>query len=155
MSIASITYLCMPLLLFLLGLIIIAYSVRNLIQRRKVPPPGSRFIGAEQEYQRLKKIFSNRSGTLTETQKSLLHDIMVQDEQGRWWTIGYETGQWYFNDGEKWIPSTPPTTEYPSSTSGPKGVSTSKSKIWLSGIGGLILLLLGVILLFANLGIFR
>ncbi len=24
---------------------------------------------------------------------------MIQDAQGRWWMIGYETGQWYVHDG--------------------------------------------------------
>jgi hypothetical protein len=65
------------------------------------------FSQVEAEFQRLKGQFE--AGALTETEfKAQLKDLMAQDEQGRWWMIGYETGQWYYNDGEKWVRSEPP-----------------------------------------------
>ena len=49
--------------------------------------------------------------------KARLQDLMVQDEQGRWWMIGYETGQWYFHDGVQWVPTEPPPAQQAESTS--------------------------------------
>ncbi len=49
------------------------------------------------------------AGALSEADfKARLQELMLQDEQGRWWMIGYETGQWYVHDGEKWVQSEPP-----------------------------------------------
>ena len=35
--------------------------------------------------------------------KAQLLEMMVQDEQGRWWTVGKESGVWYRHDGQKWL----------------------------------------------------
>ncbi|MCX6032853.1 MAG: SUMF1/EgtB/PvdO family nonheme iron enzyme [Chloroflexi bacterium] len=59
------------------------------------------------EFRQLKAQYD--AGTLSETDfKARLQDLMLQDEQGRWWMIGYETGQWYVHDGEKWVRAEPP-----------------------------------------------
>jgi hypothetical protein len=141
-----------PFIPIIIGLIILRNLAPNLVQRRKESYPTTGFFEAEQKFKRLKDKFNTQE--LSETKKKLLQDIMVQDGLGRWWTIGYETGQWYVHDGEKWVLSVPPTTEYISSTSGPKAVKKSMpaSKIWLSGLAGLILLVWGLIWLAANLG---
>lgn len=34
--------------------------------------------------------------------------LRMQDEQGRWWQIGVQTGEWYMHDGQKWNKATPP-----------------------------------------------
>jgi hypothetical protein len=34
--------------------------------------------------------------------------LMVQDEEGRWWTKSRKTGQWHYKDGDTWVPDTPP-----------------------------------------------
>ncbi len=48
------------------------------------------------------------AGALSEAEfKVQLEDLMMQDEQGRWWMIGYETGQWYVHDGERWLRAEP------------------------------------------------
>ena len=61
------------------------------------------------EYRRLKAQFD--AGTLTEADfKARLEELMIQDEQGNWWIIGYETGQWYFHNGEQWVRAEPPGT---------------------------------------------
>ena len=39
--------------------------------------------------------------------RARLQDLMIQDEQGRWWMIGYESRQWYVHDGEKWVRGEP------------------------------------------------
>jgi len=60
------------------------------------------FSKVEAEFKKLKGQFE--AGALTEAEiKARLADLMIQDEQGRWWMIGYETGQWYYHDGEKWV----------------------------------------------------
>ena len=69
------------------------------------------FQEAEGEYKKLKAQVD--AGALTEEQfEARLQALMVQDEQGRWWTIGGATGQWYVHDGVNWVigePSTPAT----------------------------------------------
>lgn len=34
--------------------------------------------------------------------------LRLQDEQGRWWQIGVQTGDWYVHDGHKWNKAKPP-----------------------------------------------
>lgn len=65
------------------------------------------FTEIEAEYRRLKA--QHDAGTLSEADfKAQLQNLMAEDEQGRWWIIGYETGRWYFHDGERWSPGEPP-----------------------------------------------
>jgi tetratricopeptide (TPR) repeat protein len=33
---------------------------------------------------------------------------MIEDEQGQWWILGYESGLWYYHDGKQWVQSEPP-----------------------------------------------
>ena len=73
------------------------------------------FQEAEGEYKNLKARLD--AGVLTEDQfEARLQAVMVQDQQGRWWTIGGATGQWYVHDGVNWVigepsaPTTPPPT---------------------------------------------
>ncbi len=64
------------------------------------------------EFHKLKAQYD--AGALTEANfKARLQDLMIQDEQGRWWMIGYETGQWYVHDGEKWVRGEPPVPSMP------------------------------------------
>jgi hypothetical protein len=65
------------------------------------------FSQVEGEFERLKAQFE--AGAFTEAEfKARLEDLMIQDEQDRWWMIGFETGQWYYHDGQKWVQSEPP-----------------------------------------------
>jgi len=58
------------------------------------------FAQVETRFKELKGKYD--AGALTEEEfKAQLQELMIQDEQGRWWIIGYETGQWYYHDGEK------------------------------------------------------
>lgn len=48
------------------------------------------------------------AGGLSEADfRARLQDLMVQDSEGRWWMIGYETGQWYVHDGQAWVRGEP------------------------------------------------
>ena len=64
------------------------------------------FAEIEECYRALKKRYA--TGELTEADfKARLQDLMIEDEQGRWWIIGYQTGQWYVSDGEHWVVAEP------------------------------------------------
>ena len=63
----------------------------------------------EVEYRKLKALYD--AGQLSEDElRNRVTEFMVEDDQGRWWSIGYETGQWYYHDGENWTPGTPPAS---------------------------------------------
>ncbi|MCP4538124.1 MAG: hypothetical protein GY832_13365 [Chloroflexi bacterium] len=48
------------------------------------------------------------AGHLTDDQfKFQLREMMVEDENGNWWMIGYETGEWYRHDGTDWVRADP------------------------------------------------
>jgi len=61
------------------------------------------------------------AGGLSEADfKARLQDLMIQDELGRWWMIGYETGQWYVHDGGGWVRKEPDSAAgQPANTPGP------------------------------------
>jgi hypothetical protein len=60
------------------------------------------FKQAEKRFKQLKAQFEAR--TLTETEfRAQLEELMIQDEQGSWWMIGYETELWYRHNGTNWV----------------------------------------------------
>ena len=65
------------------------------------------FGDAEREYRNLKAQFD--AGQLSEADfRARLEEMMIEDDQGQWWSIGYETGKWYYHDGEQWVRGDPP-----------------------------------------------
>jgi hypothetical protein len=65
------------------------------------------FATVEEKFRTLKLQFL--TGALDEASfKAQLEQLMVQDEGGRWWMIGYETGHWYVHDGAAWERADPP-----------------------------------------------
>jgi len=65
------------------------------------------FAQVESKYKELKREYD--AGAITEEEfKAQLEELMIEDEEGRWWIIGYETGTWHYHDGEKWVQSEPP-----------------------------------------------
>ena len=45
--------------------------------------------------------------------KDELEGLQLKDEQGRYWTIGAQTGEWYHFDGRTWVQETPiPMTKH-------------------------------------------
>ena len=65
------------------------------------------FQKTAEAYQELKKKY--QAGGLTEAEfKAQLEALMVQDQQGKWWMIGSETGLWYAHDGTNWVRADPP-----------------------------------------------
>ena len=73
------------------------------------------FRRANEEFKRLKAQFE--AGQLAEAEfKAELRKLMVQDEQGAWWMIGYETERWYRHDGTSWVQADPPIQLPPEAT---------------------------------------
>ncbi len=65
------------------------------------------FVDVENEFKRLKRDFDK--GVLTKDKYlAQLEDLKIQDEHGKWWIVGSETGQWHYHDGETWVPGDPP-----------------------------------------------
>ena len=67
-----------------------------------------RFGAVERDYNALKTQLNG--GQLTREQfEAALQKLMVQDEQGRYWMMGAESGAWYVYDGQQWIQDVPPS----------------------------------------------
>ena len=45
-----------------------------------------------------------------------LKQLMVQDEEGRWWAKSRKTGEWHYHDGVAWVKDTPPGYQTPQAT---------------------------------------
>lgn len=68
------------------------------------------FEAAERKFFALKG--KHASGLLTDEEyDAALKDLIIQDEEGRPWMLGAETGQWYYHDGEDWVAGEPPGPE--------------------------------------------
>jgi len=64
------------------------------------------FKQAEDRFKQLEAQFD--AGTLSETDfKTALKELMVQDDKGNWWVIGFETKQWYRYNGKDWVRANP------------------------------------------------
>jgi hypothetical protein len=86
------------------------------------------FQQAEKKFKQLKAGYE--AGELSEAEfKTQLEELMVQDEAGSWWMIGYETEQWYRNDGEDWVQAQPPA----SLTQNTTRFSTWAPVLWIMG----------------------
>lgn len=65
------------------------------------------FAQVEQQISKLRQELE--TGRLTEEEcKAQMRELMVEDEQGNWWMVGYETGEWYRHDGDDWGRADPP-----------------------------------------------
>jgi hypothetical protein len=65
------------------------------------------FAQVETKYKELKGKCD--AGIISEEEfKAQLKELMIQDWKDNWWIIGYETGRWYYHDGEKWVQGKPP-----------------------------------------------
>jgi hypothetical protein len=68
------------------------------------------FREADRRYFEIKQ--RHEAGTLTDEEfDELLKELMVEDEEGRWWAKSRRTGEWHYNDGTTWVKDTPPGYE--------------------------------------------
>jgi hypothetical protein len=71
---------------------------------------GVDFREVDRVYAELKQ--RQESGGLTQEEfDEELKQLMVQDEEGRWWVKSRKTGEWHYYDGTTWIKDTPPGYE--------------------------------------------
>lgn len=84
-----------------------------------------------------------------------LKQLMVQDEEGRWWAKSRTAGEWYYHDGTTWIKDTPPGYQVPQGTSAdqpetqrPESRDYQKQVQWIAwGILAIVALLFILIVL--------
>src|SRR5215218_1411116 len=68
------------------------------------------FVEADRRYAEIKR--RHEAGTLTDEEfDEHLVQLMVQDEEGRWWVKSRTTGEWHYYDSTTWIKDTPPGYE--------------------------------------------
>jgi hypothetical protein len=71
---------------------------------------GVDFREVDRVYLELKQ--RQESGGLTQEEfDEQLKQLMVQDEEGRWWVKSRKTGEWHYYAGTTWIKDTPPGYE--------------------------------------------
>ncbi len=61
--------------------------------------------------------------------------LMVQDAQGRYWSLGPDTGKWYVNENGQWIQSEPDSAQ----AARPAASSSRTLPLLLAALGGLAL----------------
>ena len=110
-----------------------------------------RFENAEQEFFKLKGQLD--AGRITPEQfDQALRELIVEDDQGRFWMLGADSGKWYLRDGEVWVEANPPSVAerepkviVPASAPQPPAQPSRRvPKIILAIAGGLLTLLLGL-----------
>ena len=67
---------------------------------------ADKFKHAEEEYFKLRGQFDTKRITQEQFDEKL-RALMVQDEQGRYWMLGADSGKWYYYDGAKWVQGDP------------------------------------------------
>jgi hypothetical protein len=74
------------------------------------------FREADRRYAEIKR--RHEAGTLTDEEfDEQLKQLMVQDEEDRWWVKSRTSGEWHYYDGTAWIKDTPPGYEPPQTAS--------------------------------------
>jgi hypothetical protein len=68
------------------------------------------FQEADLHYVDLKQQYDNGSLSAEEFEAQL-EQLMVHDEEDRWWSKHPETGEWHYYDGDTWVRDVPPAYE--------------------------------------------
>jgi len=68
------------------------------------------FKEVEKEFKLLKQDFKTKKVSEQEYKDQLIK-LRLKDDEGRSWTIGAQSGQWYYFDGQNWIESLPPSIQ--------------------------------------------
>jgi hypothetical protein len=65
------------------------------------------FEEVDRRYAKLKQL--RQAGDTTEEEfDEQLKQLMVQDDEGRWWAKSRKNGEWHYHDGRSWVRGTPP-----------------------------------------------
>jgi hypothetical protein len=81
------------------------------VSSKEVSPPlpdkaNEKFIMVETEVGRLRQELQKGRMSVQQV-KDRLKDLIIQDDSGNFWTVGFETWQWYRFDGANWVRATP------------------------------------------------
>lgn len=68
------------------------------------------FKNVEKEFQQLRDEFDRKRLSEPDFKKKL-KELRLQDQDGRFWTIGAQTGKWYYFDGNDWVEAKPPSLQ--------------------------------------------
>ncbi len=68
------------------------------------------FRRVESDFIRLRRLYLSRKLSQPEFVAEL-KKLRLQDETGRYWTIGAQSGKWYYFDGRNWVRADPPANE--------------------------------------------
>jgi hypothetical protein len=68
------------------------------------------FKNVEKEFKQLRDEFKRKRLSEPDFKKKL-KELRLQDKDGRFWTIGAQTGKWYYFDGNDWTDSKPPSLQ--------------------------------------------
>ena len=70
------------------------------------------FQEADRRYVEIKR--RHEAGELAQEEfEEQLKQLMVQDEEGRWWAKSRNSGEWHYHDGAAWVKDTPPGYQPP------------------------------------------
>jgi hypothetical protein len=84
-------------------------------QAQAMTPVGDRFSLVEQAAEKIRQQVA--AGKLSQEQaKAQMKEMMVQDDAGIWWTVGFETGSWYKFSDDSWVAAQPQRIIAPSPT---------------------------------------
>jgi hypothetical protein len=116
------------------------------------------FREADRRYAEIKR--RHEAGALNDQEfDEQLKQLMVQDQEERWWSKSRRTGDWHFYDGTTWIKDTPPGYEPPQAapqvSSPPRGgpsttpaqAPSSPRSILLRWLGPLAAALVGLVVI--------
>jgi hypothetical protein len=67
------------------------------------------FRETDRRYAEIKR--RHKAGALTAEEFD--EQLMIQDEEGRWWAKARTTGEWHYHNGTAWVKDTPPGYESP------------------------------------------
>ena len=75
------------------------------------------FREADRRYAELKG--QHEVGSISDEEfDAQLKQIMVQDDEYRWWAKSRNTGEWHYHDGSRWVRDTPPIYQQPATLPG-------------------------------------
>ncbi len=87
-----------------------------------------RFQKAEDQYYVLLGQLS--TGRITRAQfDAAVKSLMIQDAQGRHWTIGADSGKWYMHDGRAWVEASPGGATAPAPMAPPQSLPEQQQRV--------------------------
>lgn len=69
-----------------------------------------KFREIEEKFNQLKRTFRQKKISEREY-KDQLKELRLKDGNGRFWTLGARTGEWYYFNGKEWIKAHPPSIQ--------------------------------------------